>query len=101
MHRVVDEGDRLRRRPWTKAAVLVPEAAATRAGPAVDVVAGPSGGADGVGVVGWDGWAVPALLVLGFGGPEPVVGRLSLEGALDFLGRYAFTRADGRAAPAA
>lgn len=38
-----------------------------------------------------DGWAVPALLVLGFGGPEPVVGQLS-EVALDFLGRYAFTR---------
>lgn len=48
-------------------------------------------GADGVGLVGGDGWAVPALLVLGFGGPEPVVGQLSLEVALDYLGRYAFT----------
>lgn len=45
-----------------------------------------------VGLVGWDGWAVPALLVLGFGGPEPVVGQLLSEVALDFLGRYAFTR---------
>lgn len=44
---------------------------------------------DGVGLV---GWAVPALLVLGFGGPEPVVGQLSMKVALDFLGRYAFTR---------
>lgn len=35
---------------------------------------------------------MPALLVLGFGGPEPVVGKFSLEVALDFLGRYALTR---------
>ncbi len=35
---------------------------------------------------------MPALLVLGLGGPEPVVGQLSSEVALDFLGRYAFTR---------
>lgn len=40
--------------------------------------------------VGWDGWAVPALL-LGFGDPEPVVGQLSLEVGFDFLGRYTVT----------
>ena len=49
-------------------------------------------GADGVGLVGGDGRAVPALLAFGLGGPEPVAGRLSLEVAWDILGRYAFTR---------
>ncbi|MFD4835354.1 hypothetical protein ACFWPV_36800 [Streptomyces uncialis] len=53
---------------------------------------GPPGGRDGVGPVGRDGWAVPALLVFGFGGPEPAVGQLSLQVASDFPGRHAFTR---------
>ncbi|MFH8572955.1 hypothetical protein [Streptomyces sp. NPDC017993] len=39
-----------------------------------------------------DDRASPALLAHGLGGPEPVVGQLSLEVALDFLGRYARTR---------
>ncbi|MFD5557678.1 hypothetical protein ACFWIA_28040 [Streptomyces sp. NPDC127068] len=69
--------------------------AAIRPGPAGDRPLaqpghrGPPGGADGVGLAGWE---VPALHFLGFGGPEPVVGQLSLEVAWEFLGRYAFTR---------
>ncbi|ASY32371.1 MULTISPECIES: hypothetical protein [unclassified Streptomyces] len=35
---------------------------------------------------------MPALLVLGLGGPELVAGQLSSEVASDFLGRYALTR---------
>ncbi|MDQ1014386.1 hypothetical protein [Streptomyces afghaniensis] len=58
------------------------------------VVAGEGGGgpafqvrgAHGVGLVGRDDGAAPALVALGLGGPQSVLGQLALEVTLEFAG---------------